>query len=237
MTEKLTGQQILDADLTDWRLMLRSLHARFATGDFATGLELVGRIGAAAEEMNHHPDVDLRYPHLDVRLTSHDTGAVTGRDVELARRISTAAAALGVSAAPAQVSVFELALDTADHGAIKPFWRAVLGYDDHPSSGGEIDDPGRGAADDLVPGHRAARRAPAALAPRRLGAARRRRAAARRRAGRRRDPGQRRRGAVVLGARGRRRQQGLHLHLAGPRLKRPRCGIHVPTSGIRGGLS
>jgi 4a-hydroxytetrahydrobiopterin dehydratase len=142
MTEKLTGQQVLDADLTDWRLMLRSLHARFATGDFATGLELAGRIGTAAEELNHHPDLDLRYRHLDVRLTSHDTGAVTERDVELARRISAAAAELGVSAAPAQVSFLELALDTADHSAIKPFWRAVLGYDDHPSSGDEIDDPG-----------------------------------------------------------------------------------------------
>jgi 4a-hydroxytetrahydrobiopterin dehydratase len=142
MTEKLTGQQILDADLTDWRLMLRSLHARFATGDFATGLELAGRIGAAAEEMNHHPDVDLRYPHVTVRLTSHDTGGVTGRDVELAGRISAAAAELGVSAEPARVSMFELALDTADHSAIKPFWRAVLGYDDHPSSGDEIVDPG-----------------------------------------------------------------------------------------------
>ena len=81
MTEKLTGQQVLDADLTDWRLMLRSLHARFATGDFATGLELAGRIGTAAEELNHHPDLDLRYRHLDVRLNSHDTGAVTGREV------------------------------------------------------------------------------------------------------------------------------------------------------------
>jgi 4a-hydroxytetrahydrobiopterin dehydratase len=141
MGEKLTGQQILDADLPDWRLMLRSLHTRFATGDFATGLELATRVGAAAEELNHHPDLDLRYPHLDVRLTSHDTGGVTSRDVELARRISAAAADLGVSARPAATSQWELALDTADHAAVKPFWRALLGYADHAEAGDEIDDP------------------------------------------------------------------------------------------------
>jgi len=141
MTEKLTGQHVLDADLADWRLMVRSLHAHFATGDFATGMRLAERISAAAEEMNHHPDVDLRYPHVAVRLTSHDTDGVTERDVELARRISAAAADLGVAAEPSRVSRWELALDTPDHDAIKPFWRAVLGYDQNPSAGDEINDP------------------------------------------------------------------------------------------------
>ena len=145
MTETLTGQQVLDADLADWRLLVRALHARFATRDFATGLLLAERIGAAAEDMNHHPDIDLRYPHVSVRLTSHDSGGVTGRDVELARRISAAAAELGVAAEPARVSVWELALDAADHDAIKPFWRTVLGYDQHPSDDNEINDPAAAA--------------------------------------------------------------------------------------------
>ncbi len=145
MTEKLTGQHVLDADLADWRLMVRALHARFATGDFATGIRLAERIGAAAEELNHHPDIDLRYPHVTVRLTSHDTGGVTQRDVELARRITAAAAELGVPAEPARVSALELALDTADHDAIKPFWRAVLGYDQHPTEDDELNDPAAAA--------------------------------------------------------------------------------------------
>jgi 4a-hydroxytetrahydrobiopterin dehydratase len=145
MTEKLTGQHVLDADLADWRLMVRALHAHFATGDFATGMRLAERISAAAEEMNHHPDVDLRYPHVGVRLTSHDTGGVTERDIELARRISAAAADLGIAAEPARISGWELALDTADHDAIKPFWQAVLGYDQNPSLGDEINDPAAAA--------------------------------------------------------------------------------------------
>ena len=71
------------------------LHARFKTGSFVKGLELVTRITEAAEEANHHPDVVLTYPQVDVDLSSHDVGGVTSRDLDLARRISAIAAELG----------------------------------------------------------------------------------------------------------------------------------------------
>ena len=48
---------VLAADLPDWRQVLNVLRARFRTGDFATGLALVDRIGAAAEAADHHPDI------------------------------------------------------------------------------------------------------------------------------------------------------------------------------------
>jgi 4a-hydroxytetrahydrobiopterin dehydratase len=116
--------------LSDWRLLFSALHARFRTRSFATGLELVNRIGEEAEAMNHHPDLDLRYPHLNVRLTSHDSGGVTARDIRLARKISEFAASANVAADPSAVSVLELALDSEDYRAIKPFWRAVLALRD-----------------------------------------------------------------------------------------------------------
>ena len=74
--------------LDDWRFFLMRLHARFKTGSFVKGLELVTRITEAAEAANHHPDVVLTYPQVDVDLTSHDVGGVTSRDLDLARRIS-----------------------------------------------------------------------------------------------------------------------------------------------------
>lgn len=141
MGEKLTGQQILDAGLDDWRQLLRAIHTRYATGGFAKGLELVNAIGAAAEEMNHHPDLDLRWGHLNIRLLSHDVGGLTDRDVRLARRISELAAELGVEARPAEVEMLELALDTADFESVKPFWRAVLGLEDNPALPDEVADP------------------------------------------------------------------------------------------------
>jgi 4a-hydroxytetrahydrobiopterin dehydratase len=116
--------------LDDWRFFLMRLHGRFRTGSFVKGLEFVTRITDAAEAANHHPDVVLTYPQVDVDLSSHDSGGVTSRDVDLARQISAIARELGVEAAPREVSTLELALDVPDADEVKPFWRAVLGYDD-----------------------------------------------------------------------------------------------------------
>lgn len=136
----LSGHDLEGLLLTDWRILFSSLHARFATGDFATGLALVNEIGAAAEELDHHPDIDLTYPSVTVRLTSHDVGGVTSRDVELARRISHAAEGLRAKADPGAVSVLELGLDTWDHEEIKPFWAALLGYETSETHGDELND-------------------------------------------------------------------------------------------------
>jgi 4a-hydroxytetrahydrobiopterin dehydratase len=139
----LTYPQVKEAALEDWRWLVNRLHARFATGDFATGVSLVNRIAEAAEAMNHHPDLDLRYPHLIIRLVSHDVGGVTDRDLRLARRISEIAAELGVAAAPDTTQLLELALDSADADAIRPFWAAVLGLEVHEASGEVYDPDGR----------------------------------------------------------------------------------------------
>jgi 4a-hydroxytetrahydrobiopterin dehydratase len=119
---------IAEEGLDDWCFFLMKLHARFKTGSFVKGLELVTRITEAAEEANHHPDVVLTYPQVDVDLISHDVGGVTSRDLDLARRISAIAAELGVEAAPREVATLELALDVPDAEEVKPFWGAVLGY-------------------------------------------------------------------------------------------------------------
>lgn len=129
MTERLTPKDVEAAGLDDWRLLARALHARFRTGDFATGLRLLNDIGAAAEDANHHPDLDLRYTHLDVALMSHDAIGITQRDVDMARRISELAAAVGVRPQPDKVARLELALDTADKPAQVRFWSAVLGVE------------------------------------------------------------------------------------------------------------
>jgi len=122
----LTGREIADAGLVDWAHLRQSLKTRLLTPDYATGLRLVAAIGAAAELADHHPDLDLRYRHLDVQLTSHDVGGVAARDLRLARTISDLASAEGVAVSPAAVQLVELALDTPDTPAVLPFWRAVL---------------------------------------------------------------------------------------------------------------
>ena len=95
----LTSAEIVDAVPAGWSQDGQTLTVRFATGDFATGLELVDRIGASAEEADHHPDLTLTYPEVTVTLSSHDVGGITSRDLDLARRASEHAAALGVAPA------------------------------------------------------------------------------------------------------------------------------------------
>ncbi|SDR76123.1 4a-hydroxytetrahydrobiopterin dehydratase [Agrococcus carbonis] len=94
----LTQDQIDDAGLADWRRVGDALVARFRTKSFAKGLELVNRIGAAAEAADHHPDIALTYGAVGVTLSSHDAGGITVRDVRLARAVDEAAAALGIAA-------------------------------------------------------------------------------------------------------------------------------------------
>lgn len=128
-TRALTELELVDERLTDWRMLIDRLHASFDTGDFLTAVELVNTITVAAEEMGHHPDVDVSYGRLDVRLFSRDVGGVTSRDVALARTISQLAVAAGAAARPERTSVLELGLDSADEAEIRPFWAALLEYD------------------------------------------------------------------------------------------------------------
>ena len=147
MTPTAEEKQILSfaeveaAGLTDWRQLFEALRTRFRTGSFNLGLDLVTRIAALADEADHHPDVDLRYPHVNVAIFSHDVFGVTSRDLDLARAISAAAADLGIEADPTANAVVEIALDTWDHTEIKPFWAAVLGLVDSPESDRAVYDP------------------------------------------------------------------------------------------------
>ena len=122
----LSTAEILDLDLPDWRPVGGALRTRFVTKGFTAGMELLRAITPLAEEANHHPDVTLTWPHVDIALVTHDAGGLTGKDVDLARAISAVAAEQGVPADPSVVQVLEVALDTGDHEAIEPFWSAVL---------------------------------------------------------------------------------------------------------------
>lgn len=134
----LSGQQVADAGLDGWAMLLGGLQTRVQTPDFASALALVDAIGAAAEEMDHHPDLQLRWGQVDVRTSSHDVRGVTDRDLRLARRVTELAADGGLQTKTAGVSRLELALDSPDHRGVLPFWGAVLGMADQADRG--VDD-------------------------------------------------------------------------------------------------
>jgi 4a-hydroxytetrahydrobiopterin dehydratase len=57
---------------------------------FADAVAAIVRIGFAAEALDHHPDVDLRWRTLHLTLVSHSAGGVSELDLDLARRIDAA---------------------------------------------------------------------------------------------------------------------------------------------------
>jgi 4a-hydroxytetrahydrobiopterin dehydratase len=56
-------------------------------GDFVGALAFVNAVGGLAEAANHHPDIDIRWNTVTLRLTTHDAGGLTTKDVDLARAI------------------------------------------------------------------------------------------------------------------------------------------------------
>jgi 4a-hydroxytetrahydrobiopterin dehydratase len=82
-------------DLPGWRRDGQSLVASYEAPDFPTAVQLIVQVGDEAEQMGHHPDVDLRWKVTHWRLSTHSKGGLTQLDIELAHRISQAAARLG----------------------------------------------------------------------------------------------------------------------------------------------
>ena len=131
--------------LPDWRRHPRALATAYEAHSVPVALDLVAAIGAAAEEADHHPDVDWRYRHVFVRTTTHAAGNhVTDRDTALAARISTLAAERGLRAVPADARSYEIGVDAPDPAALAESWAAALGYRVGPQDD-EVTDPfGRG---------------------------------------------------------------------------------------------
>ena len=69
--------------VADWRVVLGGVMADFACGSFPAAAALSVGIADAAEGMQHHPDIDIRYPdRVVVTITTHATGGLTDLDVD-----------------------------------------------------------------------------------------------------------------------------------------------------------
>lgn len=77
--------------LPDWRRLSedsRPLAGTFRFADFADAMIFVNEVASEAEEMDHHPDIDIRWNTVELVLCTHSAGGLTQLDVELAHRIS-----------------------------------------------------------------------------------------------------------------------------------------------------
>ncbi|HJQ77547.1 MAG TPA: VOC family protein [Acidimicrobiia bacterium] len=113
----------------DWRVLFWGAYAFYRIGSFAEGARLVAAIAEAAEALQHFPDVDLRPEGVTVRTFSRRDGALSDSDVELARRVSTAARELRIEADPSQVQCVGIAVAQDAAADVRPFWAAAFGYE------------------------------------------------------------------------------------------------------------
>lgn len=140
--ERLTGRQVLDAGLPDWRKLAQALHARFETGSLAAGADFLAAMTGIERRPDQVVEARLVPAWIEVRVATCDDGVwVTAHDLDLARRISDLAASRGLRPDPSAVTQVELALDTAHARALGPFWAALLtGRAEHVVHG-EVMDP------------------------------------------------------------------------------------------------
>ena len=85
----LTPDELVEAlvDLPRWSGDVHGLRRTVELPSFRDAVAAIVAIADVAEEMDHHPDVDLRWRTLHLTLVSHSAGGVSELDLELARRI------------------------------------------------------------------------------------------------------------------------------------------------------
>jgi 4a-hydroxytetrahydrobiopterin dehydratase len=70
--------------LNGWQSNGGAIQRVFRFPDFKAAMQFVNKIAEAAEQANHHPDIDIRYNTVTLALVSHDSGGVTQRHVRMA---------------------------------------------------------------------------------------------------------------------------------------------------------
>lgn len=91
MTEQALGKLSEDQIQThleeypEWAELNGQIQRTFLFEDFDQSMGFVGRIAEYAEQVQHHPDILIRYNKVTLTVSTHDAGGITHKDFELAR--------------------------------------------------------------------------------------------------------------------------------------------------------
>ena len=118
------GRQL--EDLPGWHRLGDALHGCYQAPDFPAAAALVAEVAEVAQEMDHHPDIDLRWTKVRFELSTHSAGGLTQLDVELAHRIASAAARLGAETTDDVPTHAHIGIDAEDPATVRDFWRVGL---------------------------------------------------------------------------------------------------------------
>ena len=127
--DRKTARAFHDAGgVEDWRVLFWGAYAYYRLASFAEGARFVGAIAEVADSIGHFPDVDLRPDGVTIRSFTREDGALSERDVELARKVSAIAREIGLEPDPSQVQTVGIAVAQGADVDVRPFWAAALGY-------------------------------------------------------------------------------------------------------------
>lgn len=73
--------------LSEWRREGDAIVREFDRGDFVGAVRFVDSLVDPAEAMGHHPDIEISWKTVTVRISTHSEGGLTAADFELASRI------------------------------------------------------------------------------------------------------------------------------------------------------
>ncbi|MSR37005.1 MAG: 4a-hydroxytetrahydrobiopterin dehydratase [Gemmatimonadetes bacterium] len=96
LVPKALNKESLDGWLKErsgWKREGDAIAKEFKFPAFRDAIVFVNRVAGLADDMNHHPDIDIRYDKVKLRLSSHDAGGVTERDLTLAQAIEHSSSA------------------------------------------------------------------------------------------------------------------------------------------------
>jgi 4a-hydroxytetrahydrobiopterin dehydratase len=147
---RLSRREISDAvsDL-GWRYILGTVQTHVATRSLAQAADFAARV-AALDGADGHALLDVRDDRVVITLRTISADWVMPSDIELARSVSALAGSLGLEARAAgdvggaaggegarrSAQIVEIGIDALDIPAIRPFWKAVLGYVDETAPRG-----------------------------------------------------------------------------------------------------
>lgn len=127
-SQKLTVAEVAAGLSADFRHVSGRVGAHYRTADFASALALAQSIGAAADEIDHHPDLRVGWGYVEVWVSSHDIGGISSRDLKLAEHVALIAGQHGAKAEPQRLVIVDVGLDTWASEEVAPFWAAMLGW-------------------------------------------------------------------------------------------------------------
>ena len=85
----LLDEAAIDAALADlaWERDGAALMKRAKRRDFRDAIAFVGQVAEIAESMDHHPDIDIRWRMVTLRVSTHSAGGLTQMDLDFARAV------------------------------------------------------------------------------------------------------------------------------------------------------